>query len=459
MAWLASRRAATSGRRFLLRRMDYALLGRSMPAVGDPLRSQPVALMLGCLLAAGVLVAGAGMAVLRTGAAPGSAPLVMSRKSGALFVRVGEALHPVTNLASARLILNSPVVPRVVDDDRLGDAHRGPMLGIPGAPQSVGDPIAAAGARWTVCDDADGTTTVAVGTPGPPPELASNTAILVSSGAEDESVWLLYDGRRAAIDPSDPVTGRALRLDGTLPHRVSSALLNVVPEAAPISAPRIDGVGDPSLIRGFAAGSVLRVARAETEEYYAVLLDGLQRIGRLTADLIRFGDPHGTAGITTVAADLVVSTPLVDALPVASFPDQVPTLVGLDDSLCATWSTGRTTIGTGSMPPEGPAPVLLARADGDGPGIDRVRIPGGRSVDVTVTGLNGDSASTGRYLVTDAGVRFAVHDSATATALGLTAAPTVAPWSLIAALPGGPELARDAALTARDVVGDGPPAP
>ena len=62
--------------------------------------------MLGCLLAAGVLVAGAGMAVLRTGAAPGSAPLVMSRKSGALFVRVGEALHPVTNLASARLILS-----------------------------------------------------------------------------------------------------------------------------------------------------------------------------------------------------------------------------------------------------------------------------------------------------------------------------------------------------------------
>jgi hypothetical protein len=144
---------------------------------------------------------------------------------------------------------------------------------------------------------------------------------------------------------------------------------------------------------------------------------------------------------------------------VAGFPDQVPTLVGVDGSLCATWSTGRTTIGTGPIPAAAPAPVPLARADGDGPVVDRVRIPAGRSVDVSVTGLSGDSGSTGRYLVTDSGVRFAVHDSAAATALGLTGAPTPAPWSLIATLPGGPELARDAALVARDVVGDGPPAP
>lgn len=459
MAWLASRRAAVSGRRFLVRRMDYALLGRSMPALGDPLRARSVALALGCLLAAGVLVAGAGLAVLRPGAAPGSAPLVMSRKSGALFVRMGDALHPVANLASARLILNSPAIPRVVEDDRLGDAHRGPILGIPGAPQSVGDPIAAADARWAVCDDADGATTVSVGTLSAPPELPTHTAILVSSGAEDGSVYLLYDGRRAAIDPSDPVTARALRLDDTQPRRASPALLNVVPEGAPISAPRIDGVGDRSLIGGFAVGSVLRVARADTEEFYVVLLDGLQRIGRLTADLIRFADPEGTAGITTVAADLVAIGPLIDALTVAGFPDQVPTLVGVDGSLCATWSTGRTTIGTGSIPAAAPAPVLLARADGDGPVVDRVRIPAGRSVDVTVTGLSGDSGSTGRYLVTDSGVRFAVHDSAAATALGLTGAPTPAPWSLIATLPGGPELARDAALVARDVVGDGPLAP
>ena len=51
-----------------------------------------------------------------------------------------------------------------------------------------------------------------------------------------------------------------------------------------------------SLVGSRTVGSVLRVARAGTEEYYVVLRDGLQRIGGLTADLIRFGDPRGATG-------------------------------------------------------------------------------------------------------------------------------------------------------------------
>lgn len=163
MAGLGSRWAALSGRRFLLRRMDYAILGRSMPAVGDPLRAESLALPVGCLLALALLVGSAAMAVLRPAAGPGGAPLVMARGSGALFVRVGEDLRPVANMASARLILNEPAQPRVVDDDRLGPVSSGPVLGIPGAPQRIGEPIASGDAPWTVCDGADGTTTVAVG--------------------------------------------------------------------------------------------------------------------------------------------------------------------------------------------------------------------------------------------------------------------------------------------------------
>ena len=114
-------------------------------------------------LALALLVGSAAMAVLRPAAGPGGAPLVMARGSGALFVRVGEDLRPVANMASARLILNEPAQPRVVDDDRLGPVSSGPVLGIPGAPQRIGEPIASGDAPWTVCDGADGTTTVAVG--------------------------------------------------------------------------------------------------------------------------------------------------------------------------------------------------------------------------------------------------------------------------------------------------------
>ena len=137
MAGLGSRWAALSGRRFLLRRMDYAILGRSMPAVGDPLRAESLALPVGCLLALALLVGSAAMAVLRPAAGPGGAPLVLARGSGALFVRVGQDLRPVANMASARLILNEPAQPRVVDDDRLGPVSSGPVLGIPGAPQRI----------------------------------------------------------------------------------------------------------------------------------------------------------------------------------------------------------------------------------------------------------------------------------------------------------------------------------
>ena len=456
MARLGVRWAALSGRRFLLRRMDYAILGRTMPAVGDPLRAQSRSLVVGCLLVVAVLAGSVGMAVLRPAVGPGSAPLVMSRRSGALFVRVGDGLQPVANLASAQLILNTPELPRLVDDAQLGAVSRGPVLGIPGAPQRLGKPIGTGEARWTVCDGPDGSTTVIAG-PHETAVLPPQSAVLVRAAGTD-AVYLLYDGRRAAVDPADAVTARALQLDGSRPRQVSAVLLTVIPEAPPIGAPRIAGVGEPSVVGGFTIGSVLRVPRAGAEEYYAVLRDGLQRVGQLSADLIRFGDPHGAAEITTVAADLVTSNPLVDALPVGSYPDQRPTLGGVDGDLCATWSAGRTTIGAGSAVADSAA-ARLASADADGPAVDRVRIPAGGYADVTVTDLTGETQPGGRYLITDAGVRFALHDSAAAAALGLAAAPAVLPWSLIAALPAGPELGRDAALVARDVIGAHPPSP
>ena len=49
-----------------------------------------------------------------------------------------------------------------------------------------------------------------------------------------------------------------------------------------------------------------------------------------------------------------------------------------------------------------------------------------------------------RYLITDAGVRFALHDSATAVALGLRRNPGRGALALIATPPAGPELGRDA---------------
>ncbi len=450
MAGRPSLRLQSSAQRFRLRRMDYAVLGRRPPLERDPLGVQRLAMLTGAAVTAGALVLTAVVAAGRVDSGPGDAPLVMSRQSGALFVRVDGQLRPVANVASARLILGSAEVPRLVDESFLGDVTSGPVLGIPAAPRSLGRPIASATIQWAVCDDADAATTIAVSEDPPPRPLEPNEGVVVSATPGDGSVYLLYDGKRAIIDPGDPATARALHLDGVSARKVSAAVLNAIPEVPGIAPPRITGMGQPSGAAGHPVGTVLRVARADSPEYYLVLAAGLQRVGRLAADLVRFSDPAAGAQILTVAPGLIAGSPLLDALPVGAYPEDPPALRTVGDGLCATWAAGRSGIALDLPSGDRPA-VALAGSDGAGPGIDFVRVPPGRTVDITATMLTTDRGAVGRYLVTDAGVRFPIHDSAAATALGLGPAGSPAPWTMIGALPAGPELSRESALVARDI--------
>lgn len=427
-----------------MRRLEYAVLRRRMPYRHDPLRAQKLSLVAGCGVAAVILAVDAVLGTAGHQQIPADAALVMSRQSGALLVRIDEALHPVANLSSARLILGSAVTPRLVDDDAVAGVAGGPTLGIPGAPQALGHVTAPHDMRWAVCDDASGTTAVAVGDDSIPADVDPRAGVVVTVARGDGSVYLLYDGKRALLDPADPATARALHLDGRAVRTVSATLLDSIPEVPAIVAPRIPQSGRPSGIPDFPIGTVLRVVRTATPEYYVVLPGGFQRIGRLAADLIRFTDPDADAEIATAPPELIARSPLVDALPVGAYPDQPPELIGIDD-ICATWQSGRTGVAVGAHLVERPGAVTLAGADGDGPGVDIVRIPRGRSLDVT------DVHASTRYLITGAGVRFPVDDSAVA-ALELADVPAPAPWAIVRALPVGPELNRDAALVGRDVV-------
>ncbi|PBJ49198.1 type VII secretion protein EccB, partial [Mycobacterium avium subsp. hominissuis] len=62
---------------------------------------------------------------------------------------------------------------------------------------------------------------------------------------------------------------------------------------------------------GFAIGTVLRIIRADGDEYYAVLAGGVQRIGRVAADLLRLSNPQGGADAVTVAPDALRTAPVV----------------------------------------------------------------------------------------------------------------------------------------------------
>jgi type VII secretion protein EccB len=455
--WVSGRSTTAlrvSGYRFLLRRVERALHGgRSVPARAAPLT-------LGWVLAAVAVAGCAVLAVLRPQPDLDRARIVIARESGALYVRVGETWHPVLNVVSARLIAGADTGPRLVSESDLRRTKRGPLLGIPGGPQFAGRPLPAADLAFSICDSGGAAgTTVIIGHPGGDgvARLTTGRAMLVAP-AWGSPAYLLYNGHRAMVDLADAAVVRALRLEGRAPQPVSPSLLNAVPEAPPFAAPRIHGLGGAAPgLPGFRVGSVLRITRADGDEYYAVLAAGVQRIGQVAADLVRFSNRQGTANPVTVAPDAIRAAPVVTELPVAGFPDRAPTLADPAGTVCASWEemgSARAEVaflaGTRPPVPSGQAAVTLAQADGGGPALDGVYVPPGRSAYVRA----GDSAGT-RYLITDTGVRFAIHDDDAAHDLGLAEA-TPAPWPLLTLLPAGPELSRHNASTARDTVAGSP---
>jgi type VII secretion protein EccB len=382
----------------------------------------------------------------------------MSRDSGALYARVGDAWHPVPNLTSARLIAGSDAKPVAVEAAEIDRAERGPMLGIPGAPAVIGTPLRQQESAWAVCDDT--TTTVFAADPTPADRIDRQPSVLVTPRQDSAATtYLLYEGRRAEVDLRNPAVVWALHLDGVEPRPVSPVLLAAIPEAPPIAPLQIPGAGSPGPLAGLPVGTVVRVTRADANDHFVVLAEGVQRIGEAAANLIRIRGSYGGHEIVSVAPDSVADVHVVDILPVSTYPGRVRPVKGAGDDgvLCAHWlpSGARTQLSVGEAPTG--VSMELAQADGDGPNVDTVGVPPGRCAYVRATSLSGDSARTGPlYVMTGSGVLFGIPDEKTATMLGIPGTPVAAPWPVLSRLPKGPELSKDNALVARDTIGTPP---
>jgi type VII secretion protein EccB len=437
------------------------LLGRDIHVVDGSVRAPAQSLIAGAVIAVVLLAGCAMLAVLRPHPALTNAPILMGKQSGALYVRLGNTLHPVLNLASARLITRTNADPQPTPETEISHSNRGPLLGIPGAPQLLGTPLADDESRWTVCDGRDGTTVTAGRADGPLSHSLGREQALLVTPASGGATYLLYDGRRAVVDLRESAVVRALGLEGLVPLAVSSVLLNLVPETPQITAPRIAGAGGrgPAALAGFPVGSVLRVARTGGDEYYVVLLGGVQHVGRLAADLVRLTNSHNTRTAIAIAPDVIRTVSAVNLLPVSGFPDKAQISTVVDGAtLCVRWvhaasGSAEVSFSAGGLPiPAGEQPVVLTQADGKGAAVDAVYLPPGRTAYVRATGLLGGNAGAGiRYLISDSGVRFAVHDDDAAHDLGLPDTKISAPWPLLASLPAGPELSRANASVAQDV--------
>ncbi|MEE2062090.1 type VII secretion protein EccB [Rhodococcus artemisiae] len=480
MASQPTTRWQVSGYRFLMRRMEHALVRRDVRMIHDPMRSQGRSLMVGMVVACLVLAGCAALALFRPQDRIGNATLVVGRDSGALYVAIDGVFHPAMNLASARLVLDDPAEPTVVADEELESRARGPLVGIPGAPSSLA--YVDHDLSWTVCDTVDAggrkfvTTAVTAGTPeytGVGGPLDDDEALLMTFDGE---YHLVYGGGRAEIDPQDRALTRVLGIDVGSARPVGEGLLAAIPELPELTAPVIPGAGGrPRVgVGDVLVGSVVGLAEPGGQRYYVVLNEGVQEVSSATAQIIHAADSQGVAEIPIVPPDTLKDAPTVHHLAVDTFPAVVPTIVDPADRPvgCLTWKPGEgpddqrrseLVLSAGSVLPiaQDSIPVAPAQADGQGPNVDVVHIPPGRGTFVQTTSVVPDSERRGAlFYIADTGVRYGIADAEAATALGLEGEPARAPWQIVDLLAPGPSLGRAEALLAHDGVAPDPrPAP
>ncbi|TGD84446.1 type VII secretion protein EccB [Mycolicibacterium sp. CH28] len=466
-------RHQVTGWRFLMRRTASGLALHDTRMLTDPLRSQSRSVTMGVLIVITGLAGCFVFSLLRPGGTVGTNTVLADRDSSALYVRIEDQLHPVLNLTSARLITGQPIAPKVVGSTALDELPRGPMIGIPGAPERMvqsnsGD------ADWTVCDSTGvrqpGVTVIS----GRPVEdgtrataMPHDSAVLVAGGPPDApTTWLLWDGRRSRVDLSDRAVTDALGLPAApIARPIAPGLLNAIPEGVPLVAPVIPDAG---AMPGFApsvptpVGGVLAAFGTDGAlSYYAVLPDGLQAISPVLAALLRNTDSYGLEQPPRLNVDEVTRLPVSRMLDTAAYPEQRITIVDSATApvICAQWSklAGAVTsslalLSGAELPiPDGAHPVDLPPADG---AASRVVLPVGKGYFVQTVGQDPAAPAAGSlFWVADTGVRYGIEAATadelakTVAALGLTAPATPGPWSVLTLLTPGPALSKGDALT------------
>ena len=398
---LPTTRAQVSGHQFMRRRMEHGLIFGDVRMIHDPLASRRRATIFGT--AAVAMIAGVmGLfAWMRPDADPGDAPIVRAA-DGTLYVRVGEAAHPVTNLASARLIAGSAAEPARIGDAHLAALPRGVPVGIVAAPGMFA-PEDAAPASWSVC----GVDTITVIAGEAPQPMPADVAALAADASRE---WLVTAEGRRLLPDADAPEGRAMRRAlgitpdtprWTPPTQVISALVELPP--AEIPSPLPDVVDADAQSWALANGRIQPITATQRE----MLLD---------------------AGAKATAAARADVSQYPDAEEELRLPRERPTWVE-PDRVCVNQDRG------GAFMQEVPAGIELS----------------GTSVATHFAGLRDGSVGVdsghGYHVVSASGLRHSAPDAAALDTVGANHVEQV-PWEIIALLPEGAELTRDAALTA-----------
>ena len=477
-----SNRDQNSGHLFYNRRLKAAITRFSVRMKHDD-RKQQAAVALSLVF---VLIGIGWMAllhVMKPAGLVGQSAIIGNRDTGAIYAKIDGRLYPALNLTSARLAVGSAAAPTWVKASEIAKYPTGPMIGIPGVPDSLTVTPNSTSA-WSVCDTAP-----ARGS-GTPPVVTSIAGELTTAGraapmdpsqavlvTHKGATYVIWGGQHSQIDPTDRSVTFNLGLDPgvTYPIEISNALFDAMPATEPLVVPAIPQLGTPSTwLAGSTVGSVLQTqdANGAVTGFYVLLPNGLQKITSFVADLIRTALAQGSATPTLVSPDKLIHIPVVEMLDVGYYPSGKLNFVdtAADPVTCVAWQKESTdpqaTItvfsGRGLPVPIGMDPrlVRLVRDDRNPDSVEADQalvLPGAANFVATTSGVATSNSRESLYWLSPQGVRFGVQwEQKTLDALGLNPGGAVqAPWPIVRTFAAGPAISRDAALLARDTISGG----
>lgn len=458
-----------SGWRFLLRRVEHAIVRRDTRMFDDPLQFYSRAVSLGTVIAVLVCLGCTLLAYFKPLGKRGGDTLLVDRTTHQLYVVMpgNGQLRPVYNLTSARLVLGSAATPNSVKSDELDRMPKGQPIGIPGAPYAT--PVARLPkSTWTLCDRVIKPKSVAptveesvivlpLTTDASVGPMTPGQGVLVSHQNGD---WLITDTGRHAIDLSDRAVTSAVGIPvDARATPISEGLYNALPNTGPWMLPQIPGAGAPNTL-GLPAtlviGSVFQTLAESGAQQYVVLSDGVAKISATTAAALRASNSHGLISPPPVEASIVSKiSEQAFTSPLPAAPLHV--LLREDEpTLCWSWQRE-----PGDQSPKASVvvgrrlPIATASAS---TGIDQ--IDGGSTV-FTAGGqyvrLQSPDPRYGEslYYIDPQGVRYGLPNEHTAAKLGLSA-PVTAPWQVVSLLVDGPVLSKEAALLEHDTLPSDP---
>ena len=422
-------RLQRSGYRFLSKRQEQAFIRRDIRGLTNPFSAQSAAVTVGFFLIGLTMVLGLLISILKPRPDKG-VDAIITTQSGGMYVMFNDRLHPVTNLASARLIVGNPENSSVAKDSTIADIPRGPLMGIPSAPNSLAahsdDP-----ATWTICDRRDAKSDLALTTVGKitttlvagkdqinddADVMDSGKALLVRSVTAPDVLWLVYNGHRAEIGKQDFATHSAL---GLTPAKIANAitltggLVDAIDVYPALTIPYLADRGRvSSRVPDHVIGDIVTIGDAKGDrDTYVIVNDGAQRITPVIASLLV---NTGSRQSVEASPDKITTLPQVQVIDTSRYPERIPDIIS-PQTVCFSWERGRddsnarTKIITGdALPVKHPEQAVeyLKPKKGIVQAQASIMEPG-KGWYVRVTGSNSSSQSAEQLLfIDDAGTRY-----------------------------------------------------